>query len=121
MREKTNDIFLINTSKAYKVYFNRPCIKHFPLDTAEINPDELKVIYEKSRTTKPLLHENRKRFVQEWESLAKKQEVLRIWQNGEIQSVPENFYDQYIINTARRLHNSQKNKDSPVNGREKWL
>ena len=52
-----------------------------------------------------------KRFVQEWDSLANKQEVLRIWQNGEIQSVADNFYDQYIINTAKRLHNKQKNKD----------
>ena len=111
LHKKTNDIFLINTSEAYKAYFNRSSDEYFPLYTAEIVLEKLKVIYEKTRLTKPLSHENRKRFIQEWESLANKQEVLRIWQNGEIQSVAENFYDQYIINTAQRLHNKQKNKD----------
>ncbi|ACV61448.1 Domain of unknown function DUF1835 [Desulfofarcimen acetoxidans DSM 771] len=108
LHKKTNDIFLINTLEAYKAYFNNSSDEYFPLYTAAIDPEKLKAIYEKTRLNKPLLPENRMRFVQEWESLANKQEVLRIWQDGEIQSVADSFYDQYIINTAQRLHNAQK-------------
>jgi hypothetical protein len=111
LHKKKNNIFLINSSEAYQVYFNPPDVKYFPLYTAELALENLKVIYEKSRFTNPLSYENRKQFVQEWESLANKQQVLRIWQNGEIQNVEENFYDQYIINMAQKLHSKQPNKD----------
>lgn len=111
LQKKTNDIFIINTSEAYKVYFNRSDVEHSPLYTGEINLEELKIICENSSFTKPLTTEDRKRFVQKWESLAGKQQVLRIWQNGEIRSVDENYYDQFIINMAQKLHNRQQNKD----------
>ena len=37
-------------------------------------------------------------------SFSNYQETLRIWKNGRIQSVPEDYYDQYIIQRAKYLH-----------------
>jgi len=111
MRKKTNDVFLINTAQVYKANFKRPGIEFAPLHTAEISPEKLKVIYEQSKSTKPLAHEYRKQLELEWENLAVQQEVLRIWSNGTIQSAAVDFFDPYIVSTARKLHNEQKNRD----------
>ena len=59
LRKKTNDIILINTSEAYKAYFNRPSVEYFPVYTAGIDLEKLKVICEKSRLIKPLSHESK--------------------------------------------------------------
>ncbi|MGG3927136.1 DUF3658 domain-containing protein [Metabacillus fastidiosus] len=53
----------------------------------------------------------RKKFEEEWEELSTKKEVLRIWKTGEIHSVDEDYYDDYIINTVRELHNERKDKE----------
>ncbi|MEG6511077.1 DUF1835 domain-containing protein [Desulforamulus ruminis] len=111
LHKRKNNVFLINTTEAYKTYFNHPGIEDSPLHTGKIEPERLKVIYAKSRLPQPLSCKNRNRFVQEWESITNNQEVLRIWQNGKLQSVADNFYDQNIINMAQKLHSKQKNKD----------
>ncbi|MGG3927137.1 DUF1835 domain-containing protein [Metabacillus fastidiosus] len=49
LREKTNDIILINTAANYKNQFHIPEIEYYPLHTGEIIPEKLRVIYEKNR------------------------------------------------------------------------
>jgi len=111
LREKTNNIILIDTTTNYKNQLHISEIEYLPLHTGENTPEKLKLIYEKNSAVKPLSQEERKKFEDQWEELSTKHEVLRIWTNTEICSVDEDFYDDYIINTARNLHNEQKNKD----------
>ncbi|GIN23413.1 DUF1835 domain-containing protein [Siminovitchia fordii] len=110
LRAKINNIILINTTTNYKNQFHIPEIEYFPLHTGEITPEKLRLIYEKNRTAQPLSKEERKKFEEDWEALSTKQEVLRIWENKELYSVNEDYYDDYIINTTRNLHNEQKSK-----------
>ena len=58
-----------------------------------------------------LKQSERKAFEQQWLQLCNEKEVLRIWENNEIMSVPENYYDEYIINTVKNFHQKQKNTD----------
>ena len=109
LRDKTNNITFIDTTTNYKNQFHIPEIEYFPLHTGEIIPEKLRLIYERNRTAQPLSQEERKKFVEEWEELSTKQEVLRIWKNEEIHSVDKDYYDDYIINTVRDLHNERKN------------
>ncbi|WP_027415652.1 DUF1835 domain-containing protein [Aneurinibacillus terranovensis] len=111
LKDKTNEIKVINTTKTYAEHFNRPDIKFAVLHTGEIPPEKLQVIYEQSKQKHPLSQLERERFEQEWLNLADNREALRIWRNGRIQSVPEDYYDQYIINRAKKLHSKQKTKD----------
>ncbi|WP_231687559.1 DUF1835 domain-containing protein [Bacillus sp. FJAT-22090] len=111
LREKTNNITLIDTTTNYKNLFHIPEVEYFPLHTGEITPEKLRLIYEKNSAVKPLSQEERKKFEDQWEELSTKHEVLRIWTNTEICSVDQDFYDDYIINTVRNLHNELKNKD----------
>ncbi|WP_018665416.1 DUF3658 domain-containing protein [Heyndrickxia acidiproducens] len=46
-----------------------------------------------------------------WLSLMDKHENLRIWQNGKILSVPEDYYDEFIINKAKKLHSIRRKKE----------
>jgi len=45
----------------------------------------------------------RKRLEEEWLILKDAKETLRIWRNEKIKSVREDYYDQYMINMAKKL------------------
>lgn len=111
LKDKTNDIFLIESTKIYKIQFDIPDTEIFPLHTGEMSHERLRPIYEKNRTAHQLSQEERKQFEEEWEELSNKQEVLRIWKNGEIHSVEESFYDDYIINSAKKLQSEHEYKE----------
>ncbi|MBP1933206.1 DUF1835 domain-containing protein [Ammoniphilus resinae] len=103
LKEKSNDIFLMNTTTKYKNLFPVPDAEIFPLHTGEISPEKFRLIYEKSKEVYPLTQEERHHFEDEWEKLSTKQEVLRVWGKNEISSVNEDYFDDYIIHSARRL------------------
>ncbi|MGG4012495.1 DUF1835 domain-containing protein [Bacillus smithii] len=111
LKEKNNAIKVINTTKTYAEHFNRLDTEYVVLHTGEIPPEKLQVIYGQSKQKAPLSQLERERFEQEWLSLAENDEALRIWQKGRILSVPEDYYDQYMINSAKKLHSKQKAND----------
>ncbi|QNB47817.1 DUF1835 domain-containing protein [Thermanaerosceptrum fracticalcis] len=111
LKGRTNEVKVINTTKLYAELFSQPNIKCVVLHTGEISPEKLQIIYEETKEKHPLSHLEREQFEQEWLNLADNREVLRIWQNGRIQSVPEDYYDQYIINRAKQLHKKLKTQE----------
>lgn len=111
LKDKDNDIFLVNTTKQYKNQFDVPDTDCYPLHTGEIIPEKLRLIYEKSRQVFPVSQEQRKKLEEEWQELSSTQEVLRIWGNNEIKNVDEAYYDDYIINKAKKLHKERKNNE----------
>ena len=111
LKEKTNDIFIINTNEAYKTHLNSREIDFTPLHMGELSSEQLKQIYENKENIHALTQTERKTYVQQWEQLCSDKEVLRIWEGKKIVSVPENFYDQYIINTVKKLHQKKKHND----------
>jgi len=111
LKEKINDIFVMDTTSKYKNQFSTPETDFFPLHTEEISSDKLKLIYEKNRKSNSLSQEERKEIEKEWEQLSTKQEVLRIWGNKGIHSVNESYYDDYIIDTARKIRIERKNNE----------
>ena len=111
LKEKTNDIFIINTNEAYKTHLNSREIDFTPLHMGELSSEQLKQIYENKENIHALTQTERKTYVQQWEQLCSDKEVLRIWEGKKIVSVPENFYDQFIINTVKKLHQKKKHND----------
>jgi hypothetical protein len=111
LREKANNIVIINTTEAHNQHFNRSELTYVAQYTGEINPERLQTIYEKNRLNQPLSSQDRERLSKEWLRLADRQEVLRIWKNGCVQSVKEEWCDSYIIQAAQELHSKQKQKD----------
>ena len=111
LKEKANDIFIINTNEAYKTHFGKPEIDFTPRNMGELSSEQLKQIYEHEKNGQVLTQTERKAFEQQWERLCEDKEVLRIWESNKITSVPENFYDEYIINTVEKLHQNKKHND----------
>ncbi|HWO97760.1 MAG TPA: DUF1835 domain-containing protein [Bacillus sp. (in: firmicutes)] len=110
LKEKNIDITLINVTKAYEDFFEVKKVKYTPLHTGEIPPQKLQLIYEQG-VGKFFTDHDRENLEKEWLSLSDNQETLRIWRNGRIHSVPEDYYDEFIINRAKKLYSKQKTKD----------
>ncbi|WP_108671799.1 DUF1835 domain-containing protein [Peribacillus acanthi] len=110
LKGKNVDISLINTTAEYEELFQVKKVKYTPLHTGEIPPEKLQIIYEEGRG-KLFTDHDREDLENEWLSLAESQETLRIWRNGRIQSLPEDYFDEVIIKRAKKLHAKQKTKD----------
>lgn len=107
LKGKNVDISLINTTAEYEELFQVKKVKYTPLHSGEIPPEKLQIIYEKGYG-KSLTDHDREDLEKEWMSLSGSHETLRIWRNGRIQSVPEDYYDQFIIQRAKYLHRKPK-------------
>ena len=110
LKEKNIDITLINTTEAYEELFQVKKVKYTPLHTGEIPTEKLQIIYKQGHG-KFFTDHDREDLEKDWLSLSESQETLRIWRNGKIQSVPEEYYDEFIIKRAKKLHSQQKIKD----------
>lgn len=112
LQGKQNEIHLINTSKAYKQLYDTADTFHFLRQTAEAHPEKLKEILEKKGPS-PLSEEEIHIFVKEWLELSNTKEVLRIWEEDRIKSVPEDHYDDQLI-----YHASEAQKE---NGKDAFI
>ncbi|MFK5707552.1 DUF1835 domain-containing protein [Lysinibacillus boronitolerans] len=112
LQSKTNEIKVVNTTKAHAEHFNRTDTQYTVLNTGEISSKKLQVIYEKDQS-KSLSEYERKGLEEEWMALADTKETLRICRNEEIKSVREKFYDQYIINMAKKLQIEREQAKEP--------
>lgn len=113
LKNKINDIKVINSTKMAAEKFNRPDIEYIAIKTGEITPEKLQVIYEESKSSAAMSKDERKALEDEWIDLAETEETLRIWQNEKIKSVNEDYYDQYIINMAKKLQIERKRVKEP--------
>jgi hypothetical protein len=109
LREKGNNVYLLNSTELYVSYLNGESVNGRNSYTGQLEPEELRVIFEKNKGANPLSITERHQFQKEWELLSQTQEVLRIWENGKIISVAENHFDSLIIDTVKGLHSSQGN------------
>ena len=60
---------------------------------------------------KLLTDHDREDLEKEWRSLSESKETLRIWRNGRIHAVDEDYHDEFIIKKAKKLHSKQKAMD----------
>ena len=110
LKERKNKINVINTTKLFAKHFDKPGIKFIPLHSGEISPEKLKVIYEDEQD-QYLSREERWHYELEWLNLSESREALRIWKDGKIKCVPEDFFDLFIIDNAKKLHRRLKSKE----------
>lgn len=111
LKNMDNNIKVINTTKKHGELFNQKDIEYTVLHTGEINAEKLQIMYEQSKDELPLSKHERKELEGEWLSLSNYQETLRIWKDSKIQSVPEDFYDQFMIRRAKYLHSQPEQDD----------
>lgn len=108
LREKDNDIFLINTTVLHHQWIDPNNEKRY---SSMLHPDQLKFLLEQAQSANSLSYKDRIQLQREWEELAQSKEVLRLWKNGRVSSVPEDYFDELIVKTIDHLHKEQQNKD----------
>ena len=110
LQEKTNPIYLMNTTIAYQELFNSSEYQHLYFHTSQVMPEKLKAIYQK-KLSKPLTVQERIQFEKEWLSLSDSKGVVRIWESNKIKIVDEEYFDEMIVTAAQHLHSKQKETD----------
>ena len=105
LREKTNDMYIINSTEQYEKY----CVnKEQPIDyTSQMDSEVLKVLFEKNKETGPLSNEKRIQLETEWQVLSESKDMLRIWLDNEIKGMPEHYFDSFIMQTIEKIHKEQ--------------
>ncbi|MPQ26382.1 DUF1835 domain-containing protein [Bacillus paralicheniformis] len=98
LRQMNLAVFHLNTSK------------YFPhtRSSGELNDENLRFIYEQGDQA-ALTASERRRLAEEWTALSQQTSVLRVWEDGRIKSVKEDFYDSFIIGKLAQL---QKNRST---------
>ncbi|WML38200.1 DUF1835 domain-containing protein [Neobacillus sp. OS1-2] len=111
LKDKANEVILLNTTELFQKgnFLNEDEFQTLH-HSSGVHPKNLKLLFQQNKTRAPLSNQERAQFQLEWESLAQTVDVLRIWQNGGIEGVPEDYYDQFIISTIERMHSEQQQK-----------
>lgn len=110
LQNKTNDIYVINSTIAYEELFHTSEIEYTLHYTGEATPEKLNLIYNEKKLQKPLSAEDRNKYEEKWMLLSETKEVVRVWKNREIKSVEETYFDKFIITATQDLHAEQGNK-----------
>ncbi|MBT2700887.1 DUF1835 domain-containing protein [Bacillus sp. ISL-40] len=109
LRERKNNIFIVNTAQLYRELFKKKSKKYIPFFSGGVLPEELQSIYKYSQENqKNLSDKERKHFETQWLNLSVNSTTLRIWENGEIKIVSEDYYDDFIIEKAKKLIGKKK-------------
>jgi len=105
LRDRANDIFLHNSTELYHAYKISPeNEEHYIYHSGGLAPEHYRLIFEKEKMAAPLTSAEREQFQREWEKLSKTTGVLRVWIDEEIRTVPEDYYDAFILNALKELH-----------------
>lgn len=110
LRGKPNKIYLMNTTELYEKYMvfeDGAAYFH----TGLLDSKMLKIFFQKEQKSEPLSEEKRTYFLEEWGALSEKEGVLRIWKNGQIQAVSEDYFDSLIIRKLEKLHQKQESPE----------
>lgn len=111
LKERPNQVFLINTTELYEKWLNSGVDKQIIYHSGEVHPDHLRLLFEKSKSSLPLKSEERDKFQKVWDTLLKSKEVLRLSKNGKIEEAPVDYYDPLILNTIENIHSKHGDKD----------
>jgi hypothetical protein len=109
LRERKNNIYIIDTAALYRKLFEKMAKKYVPFSSGEIPLKELQTIYKYSQDENQILsHIERKHYENKWLDLSTNPGTLKIWENEEIIVVPEDYFDDFIIEKAKKLIGEKK-------------
>lgn len=99
LREKRNDIYIMNAPDVFNKQSEFSKLKY----TGKIPFEAYQEMLQSTYALKPLTDNQRSEFENVWEQLTSTEEKLRIMQNGQIRSVAEDYYDAFIMQSAKKL------------------
>lgn len=105
LKGSSHQIKIINTNKVFHERFSIVDPEGiYPLYTGEITPEKLKELFQANMNC-TLSSSERDKLERTWIALGNSEDYLRIYQQGEIRNVREDYYDEVIILAAKRISN----------------
>ncbi|WIV21295.1 DUF3658 domain-containing protein [Paenibacillus polygoni] len=105
LKEYKNEIMEINAVAICERKYNIPEQSPYYRHTGEIVPEKLVEVFHVLERIYPLTTEQRNKHEQEWLVYAESKQVLRFWNDGEVDTVEENVLDEYLLHTVSKLQN----------------
>ncbi|MDQ0269737.1 DUF1835 domain-containing protein [Cytobacillus purgationiresistens] len=105
--DKKNNIYLINTTESWSSISNQISVNRIN----NLNPENLRQIFEANKNSKLLTIEQRKNYEQEWKVISEQGDMLRAWKDKQLHTLPEDYFDMHIIEKINEMHHRQKDKD----------
>lgn len=99
LRDRQNELAVFDPAAACYRLFNSPGRSIEYLHSGEIPIDKLVLIMREGTKAERLNDAARIALEHEWQELAGRHETLRIWRDGRIVSVSEDYFDSYLIET----------------------
>lgn len=110
LREKTNNIYLMNSTKHYERFFSIDDQQHC-YHTGQMGAEVLENLLIMSEENLPISQKEYREFLKDWEQLSETKDVLRLWTGDEIIGLREDYYDSFILETIEKLHHMNKNRE----------
>jgi Protein of unknown function/Domain of unknown function (DUF1835) len=111
MKERMDiDLFVINTTMKYIKLFKQPKLFYIPYFSGEIPPEKMAVIYDHSKHDPPLTDHERDDLLRDWKEVSEGNQTLRLWKNGRLNGVSEDYYDVFILDTAKSILTENNNE-----------
>jgi Protein of unknown function/Domain of unknown function (DUF1835) len=111
MKERKDiDLFVINTTMKYIKLFKQPKLFYIPYFSGEIPPEKMAAIYDHSKHDPPLTDHERDDLYREWHKISESNQTLRLWRNGRLNGVSEDYYDEFILDTAKSILTKNNNE-----------
>ncbi|MCA1011367.1 DUF1835 domain-containing protein [Halobacillus halophilus] len=111
LRSISNSIHFMNPSVIHPRLFPVEQVDYSLLHTGEISPRQWKGMLDQCASASPLSKPDRQGLVREWETLSTTEERLRIRKDGKLQSIEEDYYDNYLVQITREIHETQTERD----------
>ncbi len=105
LKEYKNEIIEINAVKICERKYNTPKHQQYYRHAGEIVSEKLIEVFHELKRIHPLTTEQRSKYEQEWLGYAETKQVLRLWNDGEVDTVEENVLDEYLLHTVSKLQN----------------
>ncbi|MEH7459286.1 DUF1835 domain-containing protein [Bacillus sp. JJ1127] len=99
LKNKKN-IRIINTSEAHRKLLQT---EYGIRGTGELSSKNLAIILKKYGEKSFLAEETRTALEKEWEVLSTSTELLRIWKDSAVHAVQEDYFDDFIVECAKRI------------------
>ncbi len=94
------NIRIINTSEMSREILNQ---EYDIRGTGELSPESLATFQNSFAESPFLTKKSRVNLEHEWDSLSNSMEFLRVWKDNEVHSVQEEYFDQFIIECAKKV------------------
>ena len=103
LKKHTNDMYVIHADAAYRKLNEYKKVTYDFITTGNITPENAQKIVNMPDYIKKLSADQRKEYEKQWIECAKTTENLHVFQDGRIDSIPENSIDSLILEKAQSL------------------